>query len=524
MNIQEMYAKAEKLSDAKNYDAALKILEKIKRAAPNYKDAHVLEAGIWNAQKNDVKEYYALKRLLPLLDFSSPKGKNFAMKVFALIGKNCGVLALNEDAFKYCCSALDLDDTQRLPFNAIENAFFLANVSENFSVADLHAFRDKFKKNLTNQPFQRRFYDHEKIRIGLISGDFHLHPVINWSWSLMTKFDKNLFDIYCYSNDKTKDKVNNYLRMAINNWRDIYDLKDEQAAKLIYDDEIDILFDLSGHTTGNRLAVMAYRPASVQVVGVGDMFSTGFDCVDYFLADVYCAGDEKFFTEKVITLPHSHICYEPTSTKEPATEPPCIKNGFITFGSFNQFQKITDAILITWQQILYTVPNSRLILKNKIVGMDGGKEFISNRLKKFGFDLARVELRSTTKNYLLEYNDVDIALDTFPYTGGVTTCEALHMGVPVVSLYGARHGTRFGLSILKNIGLGELAVNSYENYVERAVALAGDLELLTILKKNLRTIMKKSPLMNAANYIREIENAFIKVLDDERKIFLAENN
>lgn len=524
MNIREMYSKAEKLFEAKNYDAALKILEKIKLVAPKYKKAYSLEASIWNARKNDIKEYYVLKKLLPLLDFSSPKGRNFAMKAFALIGRASGVLALNEDSFRYCCSALDLDDDQKLPFDAIENAFFMSNVSEKFSVADLHTFRDKFKKRLTDKPFQRRFYDHEKIRIGLISGDFHLHPVINWSWPLMTRFDKNLFEIYCYSNDKSKDKVNTYLRSIMHGWRDIYNLKDEQAAKLIYDDEIDILFDLAGHTGNNRLTVTAYRPASVQVVGVGDMFSTGFDCVDYFLADVYCAGDENFFTEKVIQLPHSHICYEPTSTKEPAAEPPCIKNGFITFGTFNQYQKITDSMLVAWKNILDAVPNSRLILKNKIVSMEGGKEFINNRLKKFGFDLARVELRSTTKNYLLEYNDVDIALDTFPYTGGVTTCEALHMGVPVVSLYGTRHGTRFGLSILKNIGLGELAVNSYENYVERAVSLAGDLELLTILKKNLRTIMKKSPLMNAANYIREIEEAFIKILDDERKIFLAENN
>ncbi|MBQ3443807.1 MAG: hypothetical protein IJG33_11235 [Selenomonadaceae bacterium] len=516
MNIQEMYSKAEKLSDAKSYDAALKILEKIKRAAPRYRKAHSLEAFIWKARNNSVKEYYALKRVLPLLDFSSPKGKRFAMKILALIGRASGVLALNEESLKYCCSALELDEKEELPLAAIENAFFMSNTSEKFSVADLHAFRDKFKKRLTDTPFPRQFYNHEKIRIGFVSGDFHLHPVMNWSWPLMTKFDRNLFELYCYSNDKSKDKINDYLRTAIDNWRDIYDLKNEQAAKLIRDDEIDILFDLSGHTGNNRLLLTAYRPASVQIVGVGDMFSTGFDCVDYFLADVYCAGDENFFTEKVIKLPHSHICYEPTSTNELTDEPPCIKNGFVTFGSFNQFQKITDAILIAWQQILYTVPNSRLILKNKIIDMDGGRDFILRRLKKFGFDLAQVELRPTTKNYLSEYNDVDIALDTFPYTGGVTTCEALHMGVPVISLYGTRHGTRFGLSILKNIGLDELAVNSYQSYVERAISLAGDWELLNILKKNLRTMMKKSPLMDSIGYIREVEQAFIDVLDIER--------
>lgn len=518
MNIQEMQSKAAKLSKEKKYDAALKILEKIKSVAPNYQKAHYLEASIWNARKNCVKEYYALKRILPLLDFSSPEGKNFAMKIFALISKASGLLALNEDALKYSSSSLDLEGTEKIPLNAITNAFYVANVSEHFSVADLHAFRDRFKKYLTDSPFPRQFYNHEKIRIGFISGDFHFHPVMNWSWPLMTKLDKNLFELYCYSNDKSKDKINKYLRTIIKNWRDIYNLTDEAAAKLIRDDEIDILFDLSGHTAGSRLPVMAYRPASVQIVGVGDIFSTGFDCVDYFLSDVYCAGDEKFFTEKVLKLPHSHICYRPTDTMEPADEPPCIKNGFVTFGTFNQFQKITDSILIAWQQILYTVPNSRLILKNKIVGMDGGKDFILKRLKNFGFDLSRVELRGFSKrNHLAEYNDVDIALDTFPYTGGVTTCEALYMGVPVISLYGKRHGPRFGLSILKNIGLDGLAVNSYQSYVERAISLASDWELLKILKKNLRTMMTKSPLMDSAGYIHEIQQAFIEVLNEARQ-------
>ena len=133
-------------------------------------------------------------------------------------------------------------------------------------------------------------------------------------------------------------------------------------------------------------------------------------------------------------------------------------------------------------------------------------------MKYFGIDIARVEMYGFTADYFIKYNDVDIALDTFPYTGGVTTCEALYMGVPVISLYGARHGTRFGLSILKNIGLEELAVNSYDDYINRAVALANDKELLMILRKNLRGMMKKSPLMNSENYIREVETVFKEIL------------
>jgi predicted O-linked N-acetylglucosamine transferase (SPINDLY family) len=188
----------------------------------------------------------------------------------------------------------------------------------------------------------------------------------------------------------------------------------------------------------------------------------------------------------------------------------------VTFGSFNQFSKMTDSMLTAWKKIMDAVPNSRLILKNKTLETDDGRDFVGNRLKCFGIDAARVEMYGFTADYFMKYNDVDIALDTFPYTGGVTTCEALYMGVPVISLYGARHGTRFGLSILKNIGLEELAVNSYDEYINRAVALANDWELLTILRKNLRGMMEKSPLMDSTNYIREVEKAFIKIMNDVR--------
>ena len=290
-------------------------------------------------------------------------------------------------------------------------------------------------------------------------------------------------------------------------------MTDIQAAELIRNDEIDILFDLSGHTANNRLRVAAYRPASVQISGVGYMNSTGLDAMDYFLSDVYCAGKSSpYFTEKLILLPQSHICYEPPSNLEPVAEPPCIKNRFVTFGSFNQFGKVTDSILRAWKKILDAVPNSRLILKHKIFNRSDGKVFVGERLKYFGFDIARIELRPYTDNHLLEYADIDIALDTFPYTGGVTTCEALYMGVPVVSLYGDRHGTRFGLSILTNVGLEELAVDNIDAYIKRTIELAGDWDLLRILRKNLRGMMKNSPLMDSTNYGRAVGEAFATVL------------
>ena len=520
MNVEEIFSEALKQRQSKNYDAALKLLEDTKKSLDEfYRKVYSLEAAVFKERGNFVKEYHALKKILPLLKFSSPAEKKFTSEIFTRTAESCRNIFLLNEAAEFCFLAMQVNRTRGMINSTVtELAIFAMNVSEEYSAEDFRALYHECKKFLRDiKPYSKKFYSHKKIRIGFLSADFHQHPMVNWSWSLLSKLDKNLFETYFYSNVKKPDNVTDYLRKCADVWRDIQDLEDEAAAKLIRDDEIDILFDLSGHTIGERLAVAAYCPASVQMSGVGYMNSTGLDCFDYFLSDVYCAGDEKYFTEKLIKLPHSHICYEPPTTFTFADFPPCLKNNFVTFGSFSQFGKVTDSILITWKKILDAVPKSKLILKHKIFDTEDGKNFVGERLKRLGLDLTRIEMRPYSQNWILEYNDVDIVLDTFPYTGGVTTCEALYMGVPVVSRYGERHGSRFGLSILSNIGLEELAVASYDEYINRAVALASDWELLAILKKNLRTMMKKSPLMDSKNYLREIQEAFIKILNDERQ-------
>ena len=220
---------------------------------------------------------------------------------------------------------------------------------------------------------------------------------------------------------------------------------------------------------------------------------------------------KNYFTEKIIELPHSHFCFTPIKN---FPEHHHVQKSEIVFGCFNNFSKVTNSMLKAWQKILSAVPKSKLILKHKIFDNDEGKNFVRQKLSQMNFDLNRIELRSFSKNYLEEYNEIDIALDTFPYTGGVTTCEAIYMGVPVVSMYGDRHGTRFGYSILKNIGIEELAVKNFSEYVERAVMLAADKELLSVLHKNLRTMMKNSSLMNGKLYAEEVENFYLQILSD----------
>ena len=514
MEILKRYKEALKLYKSRKFDEALKIIDELKLAAPNWKKSFLLEAYTRREQGEFVKEFTALTKLLPRFDLKSPDEKRLSADALSLFGSVNRVLGnITESVESFRLSAM-MDGVGVKACTEMSNALFAANSSENFSAEDFRALYAEYKKYSSDiTPYPRRFYAHNKIRVGFVSADFQWHVVMAWSWALLTELDKSVFAIYCYSSSRHSDKVTKHFQSTVDVWRDISRLTDAQAAELIRNDEIDILFDLAGHTANNRLRVAAYRPASVQISGVGYMNSTGLDTMDYFLSDVHCAGKSSpYFTEKLILLPQSHICYEPSTELEPAAEPPCLKNNFVTFGSFNQFGKVTPPILQAWKKILDAVPNSRLILKHKIFNGNDGKIFVGERLKHFGFDLKRIEMRPYTDNHLREYGDIDIALDTFPYTGGVTTCEALYMGVPVISLYGNRHGTRFGLSILTNVGLEELAVDSFDKYVERAIELAGDWDLLKILRKNLRGMMKRSPLMDSANYARAVGEALAAIL------------
>ena len=517
MDINELYEKASAKITEKKLDEAKELVAEMKKMAPNFKGTHFLDSIISFNTRKYAETVEKLEKILPHYDLSVPAQKEVAVISLQMLGESYTVLGVAENAVKYLRVAAQMTTDDDQGFRLFSKAILAANCIENFSDTDfqvLYAGLNKYMAKIEAYP--KKFYDHEKIRVGFLSVGFGNHVVMHWSGALLTKLDKNLFEPYYYADVDKPDKFTDFLRKNLDNWRDISKLTDEETAKIIHDDEIDILFDLDGYFSDHRLRVSAYRPASVQIAGIGYINSTGLECFDYFLSDEICAGDEDFFTEKIIKLPQSHICYNPLFIIEVPPTPPCLKNNFVTFGSFNNSIKITDSMLVTWKKILDAVPQSRLILKHIVFGNDDGKKFFNERLKSFGFDLDRVEMRPFSNNWIIEYADVDIALDTFPYTGGVTTCEALYMGVPVISLYGSRHGTRFGLSILKNIRLDGFATTSYEGYFNLAVALANDWELLKILRKNLRPMMEKSPLMDSQNYVHEMQNVFVKILNEQK--------
>lgn len=512
MNVKKKYAKVVQEWKAGNCKTALKLLNKVRA---NEIDTYYIEAAIYHELKSYVRAYRALKKMMPMMSKSSPDYEEFINNLASCSSD----LGLIDECLKLYHQIMNITQDKTRFYDAIEGIIFAMNTKEDVTAEEYHAIFDKFRSSFKFEPFPRRFYNHAKIRVGFLSGDFGNHVVMKWSWYLVTGLDKNQFEVYAYSNTTKQDEVTEQLRPSIDYWQDILEMTDEQAANLIRDDEIDIAFDLSGHIANNRLGVLAYRPASVQISGIGFVTSTGLKTVDYFLTDVHCLGDSApYFTEDFIVMSNTHDCWRLFDyiDSAPITEPPCLKNGYVTFGCFNHYRKITDSMLTTWKKIMDAVPNSRLLLDTKIFDMEGGKEFVRDRLRKFGFDLKHVDLRYNLKPYPLDYEDVDIALDTFPYVGLNITAEALYMGVPVISLYGDRHSTRCGLSILKNVGLDDLAVDNYEDYVKRAVMLANDWELLSMLRRNLRTMIKKSPLMDTKSYVREMEETFIEVLDAAR--------
>lgn len=392
--------------------------------------------------------------------------------------------------------------------NYLFNMHYLPNsISEQRRAAEEY---DRFFEDISRFSHKAPSREKRKLRIGYISPDLRKHVVLRFSYVLFARYDHERFEVFLYSNSH-EDGYSNHLASIVDGWRNISGYEPKMAARLILEDKIDILVDLAGHTKNNCLPVLAYKPAPIQISGIGYFASTGLKAVDYFLGDVHLDTEEAEagFTEELLLLPDSHFCYAEMEVTEVGKEPPCRKNGYVTFGSFNNFAKVNDGVMRAWGEILRQMPEARLLLKAEIFDRDDSREIALRRMDCAGIPLDRVETRGISECYLPEYRDMDIALDTFPYPGGGTTCDALYMGVPMITLRGKSHGERFGSSILENMGLEELCADTVESYVEKAVGLGRDMELVEALYgNNIRIMFRKSPVMNAPLYMGNMEAAY----------------
>jgi predicted O-linked N-acetylglucosamine transferase (SPINDLY family) len=352
-----------------------------------------------------------------------------------------------------------------------------------------------------------------KLRVGLVSGKLCNNPVGYFLESVLASIDSSKVELVAYVTSARVDELTSRIRPYFAQWESIVGLDRMQAARKIRADRIDILVDLNGHTEGNLLAVFALKPAPVQVSWLGYWASTGVPGMDYILADEaslpHC--NQRYFTETVHYLPETRLCFTAPSPVLPINPPPAIRNRFVTFGSFQARTKLTDAVLALWGQILRETPDARLRLASHELDDAASEQEFVDRLRCAGVDVARVSLVGPVprQEYLASYALVDIVLDTFPYTGGTTTCEALWMGVPTLTQSGgATMIARQGAAMLACVGLQDWIASDGADYVAKAVAHAADIDGLAVLRRTLRERVTASALFDAPRFARNLEDAF----------------
>lgn len=349
-----------------------------------------------------------------------------------------------------------------------------------------------------------------RLRVGYVSSDFREHSVATFIEPALHHHDRGRFKVCCYSDLPRPDETTERIKASADVWRDIHKLSDAEAARLIREDRIDILVDLAGHTGNNRLGIFAARPAPLQMTYLGYPNTTGLDTIDYRITDETAdpAGEEAWFSEKLLRVEGCFLTYRPDPSAPDVAPLPAPTNGHVTFGSFNNFSKINPAVLRLWADVLEQVPGSRLLLKCPALTDAGVQARVRADFDALGIGGERLELLGHTRTraeHLALYARVDIALDTFPYNGTTTTCEALWMGVPVLSLEGRHHAGRVGATLLRAAGLADWLAGSPEAFVTTARSRAGDIAELALLRGSLRERLRASSLCDAITFTRNLE-------------------
>jgi len=525
------------------------------KLAPNYIESYIWLGKIYTFLKNFDKVKEALDQVL----LRSPNHFNVCDHLAFL----CTQAGKIDDAIVYFKRALRKNQNPKTHSNLLYTLNYdPSQTDESFLTA-----HKEWNKHY-GEPLAGKILPHSNeptpdkiLKIGYVSADFKCHPVADFLLPSLGYRSKNI-KIYCYSSGPKEDSMTKTIKRFSDSWCSIVDLSDEEAAKKIRADGIDILVDLAGHTAGNRLGIFARKPAPIQASWIGYFNTTGVSTMDYFISDNthLPPGYEKGFTEEIVRLPDCYIAYAPRFSmfesrefipsptnkkfaghdieymkyiflnlwddfidkirqrfpvlriKSPNTVnvTPAVKAKYITFASFNNIAKLNSGVMELWAEILHKVPNSRLILKTSALDDSSIYNNVIQRFAALNIGKERLELQgwSSLNDLYRLYNKVDIALDPFPFTGGATTCDALWMGAPVITLAGDSAVSRQGATYLTTIGLTELIAHTKEEYVTLAITLSNDLGRLTTIRSGLRERMLRSPLCNAKRFAENLEHAY----------------
>ncbi|MBI3479314.1 MAG: tetratricopeptide repeat protein [Nitrosomonadales bacterium] len=419
-----------------------------------------------------------------------------------------------DDAIASCRRALEIQpDFVEARSNLLFSLNYTASHDSSYCLAEAREFGLRASKKVTSRFSTWECADQpERLKVGIVSGDLRNHPVGYALKSLLEHLDAENIELIAYSTNPKIDAFTVLLKPYFAAWKPLYNLNDEAAARLIHADGVHVLLDLSGHTEHNRLPMFAWKPAPVQASWLGYFATTGVAEMDYLLMSEAAVpqAHQKHFTETIWYLPDTWICFTPPEITLPVTSLPALQNGHLTFGCFQRLDKLGDAVLAAWANILTALPGAKLRMACRQLGDQAVVAEFSARLRQHGIDIARVTMQGpalSRDEYLARYAEVDVMLDSFPYPGVTTTCEALWMGVPTLTIAGDTLLARQGAGVLAAAGMNEWIANGVADYTAKAVALAGDVPRLATLRSVLRERVGTSPLYDAKRFAKNFEAA-----------------
>lgn len=497
------------------FDAAIESFETAKRMLPHHPDI-LWGLGWAQLKRNDALS--ALKTAFQILELQPNNARAYDLKAIAYQLTGQHDLAINSFRKAIGVNPEYLSAHQ----NLLSALGYFASTSPLDYLEEAQQFAEKLRARAqpyASWPCNEVANSSRPLRVGFVSGDLRHHSVSMFLDNVLPFLNPQDITCIAYSNALIEDAFSEHLKPMFSEWTQITFMADDELAKKIHDDHIDVLVDLSGHTAQNRISVFAWRPAPVQVSWLGYWASTGLAEVDYILVDRVSVREEEaqFYTEKLWYLPDTRLCFSQPATSNPMVSgvAPSLRLGYVTFGSFQSISKITSAALEVWSQLLKKLPSSRLRLQSMPLSFHDCTSHMRERLHAAGIDLNRVDLVGAMSRdaYLNAYADVDLVLDTFPFPGGATTAEALWMGVPTVTLAGNSLLARQGESMLRCVGLADWVATDEQHYIHLVLEKVGNPLALSALRASLREIALASPLFDGATFAKNLTYALQRMTE-----------
>ena len=519
----QLFLAAVRLSDRNptyhnNLGAALKDSGDAKGAVSCFQKAVDLKPDYCEASYNLGGSFQTLgefRRAIDWYEYTLSRNPDFFMthNNLACIYKDQGKIEQAIEAFQ---QVINRDPGDSIAYSNMLFCFSYLHKSDPDAVFRHHlewAKRHSLREPVHSEKYLNLASPYRRIRVGYLSPDFRVHSVAFFIHPVIQGHDREQLEVFCYADVAKPDEVTEVMMKTADHWRNIHRMSDDQVFQCIQNDQIDILVDLAGHSGNNRMKVFTGKPAPVQVTYLGYPNTTGLSTMDYRITDGIADPPgltDPYYTEELIRLPAGFLCYHPSMGTPDVSDLPCLENGYITFGSFNNRAKINTQTISLWSELLSRIPGSRLILKSSISSDQESRRELLSRFVENGIDESRIEILSYLpfSEHLKQYHRVDIALDTFPYNGTTTTCEALWMGVPVITQAGNIHASRVGASILGQLGLSDWIITSADDYLTRALSLANDIETLQTLRKSLRQKLQESSLMDKDGFVATMDSVY----------------